>query len=283
MIRTLVTLLLTSLLAACSEKKSRSIFDVHLHGAEAPEKQISNLEANGVRIAALSSSWRLQQSYKSTDQLNILQGLMLPCPAGKVPYSLQSCFDDDREWPDLNWVEQQMVEKRIDFLGEVLTQYQGISSSDSMMFPYYQLALKYQLPVGIHTGSAGPDHGSPNFKEEMGNPLLLTSTLDQLPGLKVWLMHAGAPFVAECIELMKKYPRVYTDISVINNPAIVPAEQFAVILKQFIEAGLEDRLMFGTDNADIEATVAAVENLPFLSEEQKEKIFWRNAKQFFRR
>jgi predicted TIM-barrel fold metal-dependent hydrolase len=200
-----------------------------------------------------------------------------------VPYSLQQCFNDGKEWPDLNWVELQINDKKINFIGEVLTQYQGISSSDTLMYPYYALAEKYELPVGIHTGSAGPNHGCPNFKEEMGNPLLLKETLAKFPRLRVWLMHGGAPFVKECIEMMKIHPGLYADISVLNNPAIIPPKHFAAIMKAYINAGLEDRLMFGSDNADIKACIKAVEQLDFLSGQQKEKIFYSNAETFFRR
>ena len=271
------------LFISCNEKSnSLRIFDVHLHGDTVPEKQLSNLSANGVYTMAVSTSWQQQQTYQSTDELSVLHGLFVPCPNGKVPYSLQQCFEDGNEWPGINWVELQIKEKKIDFIGEVLTQYHGISSSDSLMYPYYALAEKYNLPVGIHTGSAGPDHGSPNFKEEMGNPRLLEDALKKFPKLKVWLMHGGAPFVKECIEMMKTYPGLYADISVLNNPIIIPAKEFAGIMKAYIDAGLEDRLMFGSDNADIKITIDAVKQISFLTSDQKEKIFYKNAEQFFK-
>lgn len=272
------------MLSACNSSTNKiQVFDVHVHGNAAPEKQLSNLAANGVVTIAVSTSWQEQQTYQSSNGLKVLHGLFVPCPNGKVPYSKQQCFTDGKEWPDVNWVEQQIKEKKIDFIGEVLTQYHGISSSDTLMYPYYALAVKYDLPVGIHTGSAGPDHGCPNFKEEMGDPLLLKEALQKFPGMKVWLMHGGAPYVKECIEMMKTYPAVYADISVLNNPDIIPSNDFAVIMKGFVDAGLEDRLMFGSDNADIKKTVEAVNELSFLSKQQKEKIFNNNAIKFFNR
>lgn len=270
-----------SAMACRNEQKKPLVFDVHLHGDALPEKQLSNLAVNGVYTTAVSTSWAQQQTYQSNKDLKILHGLFVPCPNGKVPYSLQQCFEDGKEWPDVNWVEQQIKDRKIDFIGEVLAQYHGISSSDSLMYPYYALAEKYNLPVGLHTGSAGPDHGCPNFKEEMGNPLLLKQTLAKFPKLRVWLMHGGGPFVKECIEMMKTYPGLYADISVLNNPKIIPAKDFTSIMKAFIDAGLEDRLMFGSDNADIKTCIASVEQLDFLSAKQKEKIFNLNAKQFF--
>src|SRR5690606_24365186 len=114
-------------------------------------------------------------------QLTVLTGLMVPCPEGKVPYSLQFCFENGQEFPDINWVEQMINEGNIQFIGEVLSQYYGISPSDGKLFPYYALAEKYGLPVGIHTGLAGPDHGSPNFRVSLGKPILLEKLLQKFP------------------------------------------------------------------------------------------------------
>ena len=259
----------------------RKIFDVHLHGTKDITKQMQVLKNAGVYKAAISTSWDLQNSYPDEPGMNLLFGLMIPCPAGKVPYSLQPCFDNGKDLPSLHWVEDEIKKGKIDFLGEILTQYYGISSSDSLLFPYYALAEKYKLPVGIHTGGAGPDHGSPNFKMELGNPLLLENMLNEFPQLKVWIMHGGDQYYREAIHIMKKFDRVYTDISVLSNPVIVPAERFSLIMKAFMEAGLEDRLMFGTDNGDIEKVIAAVEALEFLTELQKKKVFYKNAERFF--
>lgn len=278
--------IVTALLISCSGK-DRKIFDAHLHGDPDLEKQFQTLHTSGVYEAAVSSGWEIQQGFgiehNQVSGVKILHGLFIPCPLGKVPYSQQkrACYENGNEWPEVAWVEQQIKEKKINFMGEVLTQYYGISSSDTLMYPYYALAEKYNIPVGLHTGSAGPDHGCPDFKEEMGNPLLLQSTLNKFPKLRVWLMHAGAPFVKEFIEMMKANPGLYADISVLNNPMIIPPADFSALMKSFIDAGLEDRLMFGTDNADIETTTKAIEQLEFVSAKQKEKLFFKNAERFF--
>ena len=206
---------------------------------------------------------------------------MFPCPNGKVPYSERSCFEDGQEFPDLGWVEEQMKNKRIDFMGEVLTQYYGISPSSEVMYPYYALAEKYQIPVGIHSSLAGPNNGSPNFKVSLGSPVHLEGLLQKFPNLKIWIMHAGIPFQEDSIAIMTYYRNVYADISAIANPKILPPAAFAAIMKIFINSGLEDRLMFGSDNADVNELVQNINDLDFLSEVQKEKIFYKNAETFF--
>lgn len=282
MIKIISLLFVIVVVISCNEPGNQGkVFDAHLHGDPAPEKQMANLIATGIKTIAISTSWAQQQIYQSNEKLKVLHGLFVPCPNGKVPYSLQPCFEDGKEWPGITWVEQQIKEGKIDFIGEVLTQYHGISSSDTLMLPYYALAEKYKLPVGIHTGSAGPDHGCPNFKEEMGNPILIKETLQRFPKLKVWLMHGGAPFSKEFLGMMRDYPGLYADISVLNNPNIVKPDDFAGLIRSFIDAGLEDRIMFGSDNGDIKATIGSVDKLNFLTTDQKERIFYKNAERFF--
>ena len=96
-------------------------------------------------------------------------------------------------------------------------------------------------------------------------------------------MHGGDQFNEGAIAIMREHKKVYADISVLSNPQIVPADRFSLIMKKFIDAGLEERLMFGSDNGSIEKVIDAVEALTFLSNEQKEKVFYKNAEEFFKR
>ena len=280
----LLTLLLCLLFGESTEIKeptATKIFDVHLHGSKGINEQISELKKAGVYKIAISSSWEQQEHYRKNTDIKILYGIMFPCPNGKVPYSLQPCFTDKKEWPEIHWVETQIKKGKINFFGELLTQYFGISPSDTTLYPYYRLAQKYNIPVGIHTGGAGPNHGSPNFSWELGNPSLLNQLVKDFPTLKIWIMHGGDQYFREAIELMKSNPHVYADISVLCNPEIVPTDRFTNTMQAFMNASLENRLLFGSDNAPIKAAINAVEKLPFLTNEQKEKIFYKNAELFF--
>jgi hypothetical protein len=255
------------------------IFDVHVHNQPDNEQQLDNFKTFNIVKAAVSSSWDNLDKYRSHE--GILIGLMFPCPNGVVPYSGQKCFSDGKEFPAVAWVRQQIIDKKIHFLGEVLNEYYGISPSDDRLHPYYALALEYNLPVGIHTGLAGPDHGCPNYNPDMGDPALMKDILTKFPGLKVWIMHAGAPYLKGTLEILKAYPQVYADISVLANPDIMDREDFHSYMKSLVDAGFEDRLMFGSDNGDLEKMIDAINALSFLSIEQKEKIFIKNAEAFF--
>ncbi|SDB50116.1 Amidohydrolase [Flavobacteriaceae bacterium MAR_2010_188] len=280
----IIYLLTTMLFLTSCEKKNKydgDIFDTHLHATQDINKQFEELEKHGIVKGAVSSSWNNQQAYRISTKTKFLIGLMFPCPNGIVPYSGQKCFSDGREFPDINWVRKQILDNKIDFFGEILNEYYGISPSDSSMFAYYELAQEFKLPIGIHTGLAGPDNLCPNYNPEMGNPILMQEILIKFPGLKIWIMHAGAPYLIETLEILKAYPQVYADISVLANPDIFKKTDFASYMKSLIESGFENRLMFGSDNGDLDKMINAVNELGFLTIEQKEKIFFRNANDFF--
>src|SRR3546814_9517903 len=95
-------------------------------------------------------------------------------------------------------------------------------------------------------------------------------------------MHSGAPYFDETVAIMREYPRIYADISFINNPRIVPPQSFTTMMRALLDAGLGDRIMFGSDNADITVTRASLDALPFLNTAQKQAILHGNAERFFR-
>ena len=279
--------LVTSFAGAQSakEKYSGPIFDTHFHGhfvADKREAEVKALTQNHVTQCAITVPFNTKNFYPAGKNLKFIYGMMLPCPNGKVPYGGPSCFENGAEYPDVNWVRQQIEDHKIDYLGELVNQYYGISPSDSTMFPYYGLAQEFDIPVTIHTGLAGPDHGCPNFDPKMGDPALLRAALQKFPKLRVSLMHAGMPYLDGTLDIMKTFSHIYADISVIANPDIVPQEGFAGYMKALIDAGLENQLMFGSDNGDVAKMIDRVNTLAFLTKAQKEKIFRTNAEKFFR-
>jgi uncharacterized protein len=272
-----ISFVLLPLISISQNNGTPMIFDVHIHAKKDVNKQFDDFKNYHIAEAAFSSSTENTEKYRAESKTKLLFGLMFPCPNGIVPYSGQKCFEDGKEFPDINWVRQQIIDKKIDFLGEVINEYYGISPSDSSLFPYYQLALEYHLPVGIHTGGVGPHNLSPNYNLAMGDPMLMKDILMKFPGLKIWIMHAGKG----TLTIMSDYPQVYADISVIANPDISDKNEFRSYMKSLIDAGFENRLMFGSDNGDYAKMIAAVNELDFLTTEQKEKIFYKNAVRFF--
>ena len=96
-------------------------------------------------------------------------------------------------------------------------------------------------------------------------------------------MHMGYPYLQETKAILNVYPQVYADIAAINW--LRPVADFYNYLKSLIDAGFGKRLMYGSDQMAWEDAISlSIENLekaPFLSEAQKQDIFYNNAVRFY--
>jgi predicted TIM-barrel fold metal-dependent hydrolase len=92
-------------------------------------------------------------------------------------------------------------------------------------------------------------------------------------------MHFGGSYSDEAIVLMKAYPQVYCDISAVS--VFMPKTVWEPNLKKLYEAGLGDRIMFGSDYFGmVEEHLKAILAIDWLSESQKADILYNNAARF---
>jgi len=181
----------------------------------------------------------------------------------------------------LNWVNRGEIE----LLGEIGSTYAGLSPSDTSFDPYWEICQKFDIPVGIHTGGSFPGiHLQiPTFRLRMGDPFLVEDILVKYPGLRLYLMHAGAHFYERAAILMVQYPTLYVDIAVLNW--VPDANNFLVpFLRRAKEYKVLDRVMYGSDEMiwpeAIEMAIEKIQSLDMLTLEEKEGIFYRNAARF---
>ena len=183
-------------------------------------------------------------------------------------------------------LRRDIMQGRVRVIGEFGGQYIGLAPNDPALEPYLALAEELDVPVGFHTGigpANAPFECCPKFRISLGNPALIEDVLIRHPKLRVYLMHAGRPFLEETIALMSVYPQVYADISVIDW--IIPRDEFYAYTQALIRAGLGKQLMFGSDQMiwpeTIGMAIEAVQSIPGISESQKRDIFYNNAVRFF--
>jgi predicted TIM-barrel fold metal-dependent hydrolase len=173
-------------------------------------------------------------------------------------------------------------------LGEVYIQYRGHRVDDARYEPYFALAEELDIPVGVHLGEGPPAAarfpGYESYRASLGSPFLLEEVLRRHPKLRIYVMHYGSPLVDEMIAMMFTHPNLYVDVSC-NNWAF-PRAQFHGALKRMIDAGLEKRIMFGSDQMywpdAIGEAIEAIETAPFLDDAQKRDILYNNAARFLR-
>ena len=90
-----------------------------------------------------------------------------------------------------NGVEALVESGRVIAIGELMTQYEGISPSAPEVDRIWELAVAHDVPVGIHMSAPGAQ--LPSYSARLGDPLLLEPVLKRFPNLRLYLMHAGGP------------------------------------------------------------------------------------------
>ncbi len=176
-------------------------------------------------------------------------------------------------------------------LAENGAQYHGKTLGDESYDAFFALAEELDIPVGVHLGEGpvGGAHflGGPTpsaYRARLTSPFQLEEVLIRHPRLRIYVMHYASPLVDEMIALLFSHPQVYVDIAC-NNWSL-PREYFYSQLKRLIDAGFEERIMWGSDQmawpGTIEVAIETIEEAPFLSTKQKRDIFYNNAARFLR-
>ena len=183
---------------------------------------------------------------------------------------------------DIARLRREYEARRLGGMGEIASQYRGVAPTDPRLEPFFALAEEFDLPVLIHTeGIAG---ASQDFRIAHGHPQVLEEVLSRHPRLRLYIENAGFPFIDETVALMYRYPQVYVDLSTITW--IIPRPMFYRTLSNLTDAGLGQRLMFGSDQMNwpdtIDDAVDAIQSAPMLTDGQKRDIFYNNAVRFLR-
>ncbi|MFT3757122.1 MAG: amidohydrolase family protein [Pseudoxanthomonas sp.] len=173
-------------------------------------------------------------------------------------------------------------------LGEIGPQYEGIAPDDARLEPFWKMAEDLDLPVGIHVGTGPPGAPYlgpiPDYRARLHSALGIEEVLVKHPKLRVYLMHAGYPFLDDLLAVLYAHPQAYVDIAVIVYT--LPRAEFYRYLRTIVEAGYGNRVMFGSDNMNwpetIGRSIQVIEEAPFLSEAQKRDILYDNAARFLR-
>jgi len=295
---TAVMFILTTAQAGLGQEKKqqRKIIDAHFHalkwnsfGDPPPPNEITGmhpsemsdsgeqsimlaaLEKNNVVKAITSGVPNLLSGYKTADKDRIIEGLLV---------------ENEKELPDTATFVGMIKDRKIKVFGELGLQYFGKVLTDSMFDPYLSICERFNIPVALHTGISFPNTPytcCPEFRTRYGNPQLIEDALVKHPKLKVQLMHMGYPYLEETKAILAVYPQVNVDVAAVDW--LIPKAEFYNYLHALINAGFEKRIMYGSDEMiwsdALGLSIKNIEDAPFLSETQKQDIFYNNAARFF--
>ena len=298
--RTCLPIICLLLVAAPVAAYDGPVIDMHFHAWPSGEDggpdeaknhaamvdALAELQRHNVVLAAASGPQEFLAAWSAADtDERLLLAPIFPCIDGKNPTSFRhDCFTSGADFPDVEWLEAQYAGGTYQLMGEMYNQYAGIPFDDPRMAPYYELAERLGIPVAFHTHSAPPltaQQCCPAFRLANGNPMLLENVLVAYPKLKVQIMHANPLVYPEVIDLLVQFPKVYVDISAWQMA--YTRNKFHRLLREYADAGLTGRIMFGSDGHDYAKAFEAYESADFLSDRQLAGIFCKNAERFLRK
>ncbi len=225
-------------------------------------------------VGVTSGSEDFVKAYKDAAPHRIIQALLLGGPTVAEQESIDS-------------LRALHAEGRLRVIGELTTQYSGISPDDERLEPLWALAEELDVPVGIHIGTGPPGVaylGASGYRARLHSALSLEEVLVRHPTLRVYISHAGWPMLDDLLAVLWAHPRVYIDVAVIDWA--LPTAEFHSYLQRIVEAGFGSRVMYGSDQmvwpGMIPRSIAAISDAPFLSEAQKRDILYNNAARFLR-
>lgn len=195
-----------------------------------------------------------------------------------------TCFNAEEVIQQANLVEKHL--QRSNCAGiKLYPGYNHFYVYDSLLDPFYQLAIQYKKPVAVHTGLTATSHALLKYS----HPLTLDEAAVRYPQVQFVMCHIGNPWIVDAIAVMEKNKNVAADLSGILEGYIVNMPDFFAKKHgyiDFIKGWLEyldnyDCLLYGTDwpLANISNYIEFVANL--IPSRHHDKVFFDNANRIY--
>ena len=299
-------LVLAAVLLACSWSETvvaqatgtgpLPIFDVHLHAHSDNDPRFKTRAPNPVSqrpMTATSEVSHMRETLAEMERYNIrgvVSGddyeLTKRWKAAAPDRVIVSYSILNPTASDFEKIRTEHAAGRLQVIGEVGSQYAGLSPADPKLAPLFALAEELDIPVAyhMHPGPPGSVYRGTKIRPSLGNPLLLEEVLVRHPKLRIHVMHAGWPMLDQMIALMWAFPQVYVDTGVIGWR--LPRAEFHSYLRRLVEAGFGQRILFGSDQMAwpdaIGLSIEAIQSATFLTDAQKRDLLYNNAARFLR-
>lgn len=195
-----------------------------------------------------------------------------------------TCFKEGEIEQQAYLVEQHL--KRKECVGiKLYPGYNRIYIYEPVFDPFYQLAIKYNKPVAVHTGLTA----SSNALLKYSHPLVLDEAAVRFPQVQFVMCHIGNPWLVDAVAVLEKNKNVAADLSGILEGKIDSMADFFERKHgyiNFLKVWMEyldgyDRLLYGTDwpLANIANYIEFVAHI--IPEKHQEKVFFDNANRIY--
>ena len=121
---------------------------------------------------------------------------------------------------------------------------QGVSPSDRVGYPIYEVINAYKLPAIFHTGHSGMGtgmRGGGGMRLKFGQPILVDDVAVDFPDMKIILAHPSWPWVDEILSMALHKDNVFIDLSGWSPRYFQPQ------IIRYANTQLRHKMLFGSD------------------------------------
>lgn len=291
-------LALAAILSAHAAPAQTRIIDMHIHAYIEVTFQTPAQDFYG-NAGASSAELHRRETFAEFDRYHFAKAMVCGSPEAVDEWVamdsshriIRGIYMDSSTNYGMDSVKFEALVKagKIQVFGEIGAYYGGTTLSDPIWQPYLRICQRYDIPVAVHTGGGdlgGTYTSTPKARLRLGDPFLIEEVLIRYPKLRVYLMHSGEQDYEHALRLMAYYPQLYSDLGA--TLWVEPLDQrYAVeFLKAAKAAGYLNRVMYGTDQMRwplaIGKSIRFLQRQTFLTQQDREDIFYNNAVRFLR-
>ncbi|MCG2718188.1 MAG: amidohydrolase [Nanoarchaeota archaeon] len=212
--------------------------------------------------------------------------------------SLEELVNENEKYPFLKRVGSVSLDKggnlkllRDYFENDVIVAmkiYLGYTTDDpdsELLNPYYDVALEFDKPVLFHMGKCYPK----------SNPITVSPSdvipvLEKYPDQRFVLCHFGHPLIYDTEEILIKYDNAFTDLSglmtyedTLNGEKEPRLKRVKPVLERLLNnPKTMEKVMYGSDYPlmSLKQYFSIIDSI--VPDDMKDKVFYDNAKNFFR-
>lgn len=257
------------------------IIDAHTHVGEfhkkkfPPENLLTSMDEAGIDYSMVISLDSAEEGMPIDEIIKICDKYPRLKPIGN--------FDLDDGIKQIDRLKEYLKKGKIHAI-KFYPGYQNYYPMDERVLPLYEFCQSLGKPIIFHTGVLAS--GSKGVLKQI-HPLNIDEVANMFPNLKIVMAHFGNPWVMDAAVVVSKNPNVYVDLSGYFGEWVSIAkedlEMFIRVLTDFKTFAGFKRCLFGSDWPlyNQKEYVEAVNQLS-LTEEEKDLVFWKNAKEVYK-